>query len=237
LHQIRSCLFFCLLILGGGAKGVCATQRDFQVWPNLTVISRFSHDDTTLGHVRCWLEGQERIGNDSKRLTQTLLRPGLGYAITRNLSIWVGYAWIHTNFPLTTSPFNENRIWQQLLWVKTTPHLTFTSRTRMEQRFFQNDPNNNKVAYRARQFTKIAIPLKANSKLSFVSFDEIFWHKNDYIGRNGRGFDQNRVFIGLGYTINSNATTEIGYMNQFIRRFGVPNFLSNVVSVNFFLNF
>ncbi|KTD24193.1 hypothetical protein Lmac_3066 [Legionella maceachernii] len=231
--------FLILMLLGSWLlNGECATQRDFQVWPNLTAIGRFSHsDNTAFGRLRCWLEGQERIGDDSKRLTQTLLRPGLGYAVTPSLSLWLGYAWIHTNRPLTSSPFNENRIWQQLLWIKTTPHFTFTSRTRMEQRFFQNDPNNNKVAYRARQLMKIAIPLKYNSRLSAVGSDEVFWHKNNYIGRNGRGFDQNRLFVGLGYKINSNATTEIGYMNQYIRRYGVPNFLSNIVSINFFLNF
>lgn len=85
--------------------------------------------------MRYWLEGQERFGDDSTHLTLTLLRPGLGYALTENLSLWVGYAWVHAGHPLTPNTFEENRIWQQLLWIKRNHSLTFTSRTRMEQRF------------------------------------------------------------------------------------------------------
>lgn len=209
-----------------------ATQYDMQTWVNVTAIGTFHTANKPFNRLKYWLEGQERLGDDSSHFTQTLVRPGLGYALTENLSIWVGYGWVHTGYPLTTHPFTEDRIWQQLLWIKTTPYLTFTSRTRMEQRFLANNP---KTAYRARQLFKVSIPLKAHPKFSLVSSDEVFWHKNNFVGRNNRGFDQNRFFAGLGYKITPMVNTEIGYLNQYIRRVGAPNFLSNNVSVSFLL--
>ncbi|KTC93760.1 DUF2490 domain-containing protein [Legionella drozanskii] len=230
INILTICILLCWL-----EEGECAVQRDFQTWPNVLAIGRFSHADTGFGRIRVWLEAQQRIGDDSSKFTQILFRPGLGYALTKNLSMWMGYGWIRTGVPLTNAPFGEHRIWEQLLWEKTNPHFTFISRTRLEQRYFQN---RFKMAFRVRQLLRLVVPLDDRSRFSFVSNDELFWHHNDYIGRkNSEGFDQNRYFIGLGYKINTNATTEIGYMNQYIRRFDVPNFLAHIVSVNLFLNF
>lgn len=210
-----------------------ATLDDFQTWFNLTAIGKFYKADKSTSGFRYWLENQDRFGDSSTRITQVLLRPGLGYAINPELSLWVGYAWIRTGKPLTLNPFEENRIWEQLLWVKKLQYFTFTSRTRMEQRFLEN---NSKTAYRARQLIKFAIPLSTYSPWGVVSTDEVFWHKNNFIGRNSQGFDQNRFFIGMAYTFNTRFTMEMGYMNQYIRRFGVPNFFANILSTNFLLS-
>lgn len=149
----------------------CATQHDMQSWLNVTAIGSFQRQDKIASRVKYWLEGQERFGDDSTRFTQTLLRPGIGYALTANTSLWLGYAWVHTGRPLAIRTFAENRIWQQLLWVKTSRYLTLTSRTRMEQRFLENNP---KTAYRARQLIKLSLPLPAYIQLSLVSSDELF---------------------------------------------------------------
>ncbi|WP_058518519.1 DUF2490 domain-containing protein [Legionella parisiensis] len=236
MHRI--CILFSFLVgiftLGWPKNAECAIERDFQSWFNVTATGKTHSKDKILSRVLYWLETQERIGDDSSRFSQILVRPGLGYALTENLSIWVGYAWIYTGIPNTSNPFEEDRIWQQLLWIKSNRYLTFTSRTRTEQRFLENNP---KTAYRFRELIKISVPIKQYTKFSFVASDELFLHKNNFVGKNSRGFDQNRFFIGFGYKINPITTTEIGYMNQYIRRFGVPDFLSNIVSINFFINF
>ncbi len=222
-----------IFVLGWSKSAECALERDFQSWFNITAIGKTHSKDKILGRVQYWLEGQQRLGDDSSRFSQILLRPGLGYALTENLSIWLGYAWIYTGKPNTPNPFEEDRIWQQLLWIKTYRSLTLMSRTRTEQRFLENNP---KTAYRFRELIKISVPLKHYPEFSFVTSDELFLHKNNFVGTNSRGFDQNRYFIGLGYKISPIATTELGYMNQYIRRFGVPDFLANIVSINFYLS-
>lgn len=233
LKQRTNYLWIVIFLSLWSLTSFAETRNDRQTWLNVTAIGTFHTDNQNNKHLRYWLEGQERIGDDMTHSTQTLIRPGLGYAVTDNLSLWVGYAWIHSSLPLTTSPFNEDRIWQQMLWVKPFKSFILTSRTRLEERFFQNNPKTN---YRARQLVKIAIPIKSHPKFSLVSSDEIFIHRNHFIGNDSRGIDQNRIFAGFSYKISSLATTEIGYMNQYIRRFGSPNFCANIVSLNLFLS-
>ena len=210
------------------------TQRDFQTWLNLTATGNFDRESKNFGQFKYWLEGQERFGDDSSRMSQTLARLGVGYMVTENLSLWLGYAWVYTEEPFTSNPFEENRIWEQILWSKKYQTFSLTSRTRMEQRFMDNDT---KAAFRLRQMIKFVRPFASAPNFSFVTSDEVFWHHNDYRGGNGQGLDQNRYFIGLGYKFSPTFTTEAGYMNQYIRRFGVPNFLNDILSINFILNF
>lgn len=216
-------LYSCHLFANNG------TQHDKQTWGNITVSGKFDQKQQWL----YWLEGQLRFGNDSDRLTQNMVRPGLGYALSEKLSLWAGYARIQTGYPLTRHPFIENRIWQQLLWVNNTDHYTVISRTRLEQRFLQNA---SKTAWRTRQLFKLALPLMNHSRLGIVGSEEVFWHKNNFIGRNGSGFDQNRLFAGLGYQLTAGMVMEAGYMNQYIRRFGVPNFVANIFAVNWLVD-
>ncbi len=196
-------------------------------------MGSINKDSPSFKRFKYWLEGQERIGDDASRFSQTLFRTGIGYMLTERASLWVGYAWIKTGIPFTLQPFTEDRLWEQFLWIKKTPSGIYTSRTRMEQRF---TTNTHKTAYRARQLLKIAIPFKSHPNFSLVSSDELFWHKNNFIGKNGKGFDQNRFFVGIGYQFNPKISTEIGYMNQYIRRFGIPNFLNNILSINMYAN-
>lgn len=222
------------LVLSGFSLHVYSSpQHDVQTWLNTTITGDVAKQNSQFNRVKYWLEGQERVGDDITRCSQTLARGALGYALKTNLSLWAGYAWIHTGVPYTYTPFTEDRIWEQLLWTTKVQQSTFTSRTRLEQRFLANS---NRTAYRARQLVKLSSPLAAHPKFSLVMYDEWFWHKNDFIGRNGQGFDQNRFFVGIGYQFNKSTSLEVGYLNQYIRRFGVPNFLANALSIALYVN-
>lgn len=214
-------------------KAIAAEITDMQSWWSSTIVGAI-HKDNSITHFKYWLEGQDRFGDDSSRSSQRFVRPGLGYVLNETTSIWLGYAWIYTGVPLTKTPFVEQRIWQQLLWVKNYPQLTLSSRTRLEQRFLDNNP---KTGWRVRQMIKMVSPLTNYPKLSVVGSDEVFWHKNNFVGQNNKGLDQNRFFIGLGYKINSSITIESGYLNQFIHRRAAPNFLANIISTTLSLNF
>ena len=83
-----------------------------------------------------------------------MVRPGLGYALNENVSLWLGYAYIPTMAPFTNDDFSENRIWQQFLWSDKTSLGTYSLRTRFEERFV-GQPD---VAYRFRQLAKLSYP-------------------------------------------------------------------------------
>ena len=223
------------LILSGP---VAADQvDDFQTWGNITATGTLSSINPKL---KWWLEGQGRFGNDSSRFSQGIIRPGVGYALNEKTSVWLGYAWIPTSRPFAAqSPFNEHRIWQQLLWANTYSFGTITSRTRMEQRFFDIQGSTD-VAHRFRQMFKLSVPMPMVSpNASFVVLDEIFVNLNDIDTGARAGYNQNRVFAGFAYKFNKVTTGEIGYLNQHFNRPGTPrpDQMQHILAVNLFLNY
>lgn len=228
-RTLRHFLIAASMLFGSGAL---ASRQDFQTWTNITANGSFGLLDPNLKDFRFWLEGQGRFGNDSTTLSQGMVRPGLGYSVSKTASVWLGYAFIPTMDPFTANEFNENRIWQQFLWTPQTPLGPLTSRTRFEQRF-TTAPD---VAYRFRQMFRLAYPLGFASGFMLVGWEEYFVNINS-TGTFKSGFDQNRVFVGVGYNVDENIRTEIGYMNQYINKDATDDFISHVLSMSLFLNY
>lgn len=230
-QALKGIYIFFILVL---SKHSFSDTSDFQVWTNLTATGPLYSQPSPFKY---WLETQPRMGEDATRLSQLLVRPGLGYELTRNSSAWVGYAWIYTTQPFSPFPFTENRIWQQFLWFKEfkgyTP-LKLVLRTRLEQRFFQHV---GEVAWRARQFVKTEIPFSADSKWQIVLSEEFFLNLNNFNNIENQGPDQNRFFIGLRYPLKPYLNAEIGYLNQMSNQVDQPNFKGHDLSINFLWTF
>lgn len=227
----RSCFCFAFCCALDAQPGY-ASHEDFQTWTNITANGSFGLLDAGLKDFRFWLEGQGRFGNDSTTLSQGMLRPGLGYSLSETASVWVGYAFIPTMEPFTSNDFNENRIWQQLLWTPRTRLGVLTSRTRLEERFTRAPD----VAYRFRQMFRLSYPLSFAPGFMLVGWEELFVSINS-TGTFKSGFDQNRIFVGVGYNIDENARTEIGYMNQYINRDATIDLINHVLSFSLLLNY
>lgn len=210
------------------------TVDDFQTWANVTAIGSLSAIDPSLQNFKYWLEGQGRFGNDTSRFSQGMLRTGLGYALNPNTSLWLGYAYIPTELPFTSKHFDEHRIWQQLLWSNKYEFGTLTSRSRFEQRYVEPG---SEVGWRFRQLLKLSIPFSFAPDFSAVLANEYFVNINQTNWRADDGFDQNRVFTGVGYNFDKHIKTEIGYMNQYIRKNASPDRMSHILSVNLYLNY
>lgn len=224
-----------LLFSGTLSSPVLAeTAEDFQTWGNITAMGSLGVVSPELKNYKYWLEGQGRFGEDTSRFSQGMLRTGLGYALNDNTSLWLGYAFIPTEEPFATSPFDEHRIWQQLLWNKSFSFGTITSRSRFEQRFVQTGED---VGWRFRQLLKLSTPLPFAPDFSLVATDEYFVNLNRTDWKADDGFDQNRLFTGIGYNFNKNIKTEIGYMNQYIRKAQAADRISHILSVNLYLNY
>ena len=213
------------------SRAYSQTTEDFQTWGNITATGSLDFVSPNLKNHKYWLEGQGRFGNDSSTFSQAMVRPGLGYQLNGQASVWLGYAWVPTDEPFARVAFDEHRIWQQFLWSDKFSFGTLTSRSRLEQRFI---PTGSDVGWRFRQLLKISVPMSFAPSFSVVVFDEFFANINrtDY-GAND-GFDQNRAFGGIGYNFDKNIKAEIGYLNQFIRRKG-PDLMDHILSVNLYL--
>lgn len=184
------------------------------------------------GKWRWWFDGHARFFDDTEGFGQSIVRPGVGYAISDNATVWAGYGWIRTA-PGSGSDFDENRIWQQITWSKNCEPIRFGLRSRLEQRFLETGDD---TGWRFRQFFRVWHTLPEYPRFSLVAWDEVFLNLNDTDYGARTGLDQNRVFAGFGWTKtpDSKLRTEIGYMNQFINASSGPDRSNHLVAVNFF---
>lgn len=159
-------------------------------------------------------EVQYRNYNAVGDLEQLLIRTGLGYTFNEGKNnILLGYGYILSeNYVGDTDnkiSVNEHRIFQQFTSKQNIGSVTLNHRYRFEQRFVEDN-----FKMRFRYFLGLNIPFAETSKYYFSAYNEIFLNTQSAI------FDRNRVFGGIGYTLNKNLKLEAGYMNQFFENSG-----------------
>ena len=162
-------------------------------------------------------EVQYRNYNAIGDLEQLLLRTGVGYNLSDNNNILLGYGYILSeNYSGDTDDkvsVNEHRIFQQFTTKQKIGKVSLSHRYRFEQRFVEDN-----FKMRLRYFLGINIPLQykedEKNPLYLSMYNEIFLNTESAV------FDRNRVFGGLGYKFSNTLRLELGYMNQFFEHSG-----------------
>jgi hypothetical protein len=186
------------------------------------------------GSWRLWTDGQLRLGDDSSRFSQGLVRPGVGYALNDAWSVWAGYAYIRTDQPYARTPTNEQRIWEQVSWQGTAGRTDLSSRTRLEQRFHSAGSD---TGWRFREMGKLMHPLGSNGIWLVAIYDEIFVNLNSTNFGAKSGADRNRAFAGPGIRFGKPLRVELGYLNQYTFNNNGPDRVDHILSINAFWNF
>ncbi len=204
-----------------------ATEDDFNIWTGQFVS--FDLDEDGEWYVRG--EAQERFTNDADRLGQLLLRSFVGYRITDRVNIGGGYAYILTD-PVGPVQINEHRFYQELnvRLVQTDGGVTVDSRTRLEQRTFEEG---NQTAWRLRNFVQLRAPISENNK--FVAYTEPFIELNETDFQRG-GLSVWRNFAGVSVPLAEGIEMVPGYLNQYVVRDGEDR-MDHVANVNVFMKF
>lgn len=175
------------------------------------------------------LEAQLRRNEFISKPQQLLLRTGINYHFTPNAFATVGYAFVET-YPYgglpAKSSFPENRIWEQIQLKSQQNAFEIISRFRLEQRFVKSpiqigqsyEPGGAIFTNRFRILNRVSIPFNGkiiNDKSLYISaFDEIMINFGKNVAQNI--FDQNRIYLALGYKIPKWGRLEVGYLNQLI---------------------
>ena len=227
-----------------GTGKTATSKEDFRLWApvflTVSLPNRFL----------AYMEVNPRIGNDVTNMDQLLLRPAIGYKLTDNWSIWLGYAWVgnfnQSHTPPLPSFVGENRIWQQATYTRNFESFKFMARTRMEERWIDHAGG---TALRLRQMFRLTVPIPQAPEWAFVTFDEIFMNLNsvdtydEALHRNskgpGAGIDQNRLFVGINRTFTSWLNVDLGYQNQMINNRkleGNANLINHILLINFYIN-
>lgn len=181
-----------------------AVENDLHDWNSLYITAPITEK------IKFNLEETVRIGEKFRHLNQNVLRPALGYQLTKDLSIWQGYAWNPAFYPKYN---NEQHIWQQILWQHTFPKLTVTGRFRLQERLIEGVDGS---SVRTRYFLRLAYPLDKKKHWSLVAQTEPFVTLNTRPHGPLRGLDRINSFFGINKKFNDHVNVDFGYQLQYV---------------------
>lgn len=176
-------------------------------------------------------DAQLRSSDDLKKMQTILLRPGLNYHFNQRWVATAGYAYIPNRRTIgnVSEMFTEHRIWQQMIFNHKISRAATAHRLRFEQRFLPQvafdfgdlKKEGVNTAYRLRYFIRNVLPLKSAPSFTQGAFfalqNELLINTGNKAPVNGRAFDQNRLYLALGYRLpHSKIDLEVGYLNQYI---------------------
>lgn len=172
-----------------------------------------------------------RRRNFMRDMAQIYLRFGATYLINKNLEVTAGMVtpvyWAPDQTKENIDPVvMQYRLWEQLLFVQPFKRLKLYHQLRFEQRWRRAYEKDSPflLTYRFRYKIMTYIPMNRptliNRTLFLSAYEEIFIQAGNSIIYDH--FEDNRVFLGLGYIINENFQVQAGYMWTF-RHAGAPN--------------
>jgi Protein of unknown function (DUF2490) len=228
-YNVRPSLVAALLVTAVvllTAPGAAHAEREFQSWTGTFGTARVPGTSRLV----LWLDGHARKRDAS---TQAIVRPAIGYRLAPKLVAHLGYAWVPT-WPEVGDRTDEQRVWQQLVFNgKLAPGSSFALRPRLEQRFFESTDD---LGLRARLFARADYNLGEGSPWLLAATNEVFFHLNDVDGGPSAGFDQNRLFLGLGTRASDGTRAELGVMMQYVNRPAAEDLIAGILVMNLFVN-
>jgi hypothetical protein len=174
-----------------------------------------------------------RTNNFIDDMAQIYLRFGLTYLVNNRLELTAGVVtpiyWApEQDLPNQDNVVPQYRLWQQVLLVQPFDRLKLYHTFRFEQRWRRDYVVDSpfELTHRFRYKITGYYPLnnyKLVNKTLFASFyEEIFIQAGKSITYNY--FEDNRVFLGLGYILNENIQIQAGYMWTFRYNKGPSSF-------------
>ncbi len=177
-------------------------------------------------------EYQWRRTNGLKYWQQSLLRMGTNYKINDNITAHVGYAWAETfaygDYPIANNgTFPEHRLYEQITFRQPVNKFIFSHRFRIEQRWLgrvkAGTAGNREIEdwfflhrFRYQFRTQYPFWIKGDKQFYGAAAEEILIGAGKNLGVNI--FDQNRIFLLLGYKLNKKISFEAGYVNQTLQQ-------------------
>jgi hypothetical protein len=201
----------CSSIAATPTTALAQTTREAQLWASTTLTAKLGGEEARDHGLVAWLDLHARRGPDG---FVGILRPALGWRFSPSLSVYGGYAWVpFFADDVESADVHEHRAWQQLIYQGKVGPLSLQLRPRVEERFRTAED----VAFRVRVFGRLNAELWEGSPLAVATWNETFVQVGETSWGAPSGFDQNRLFLGMAYTVGE-VRIEPGYLNATIRR-------------------
>ena len=139
-------------------------------------------------------------------------KAGVGYNFPKTLSVMLAmghYSTFQADGDFKDPHTDEFRIFEQFGLTNDIGRVKIEHRYRIEQRFLSTGEYRNRFRYRINAIVPLNNSEIKNKTFYTSLFDEIF------VTNEGPYFEQNRIFLGLGYQFNSTLNVLVGYINRF----------------------
>lgn len=170
------------------------------------------------------IEYQPRYQREPERnLTESIVRLGAGYEFNKKLSVFGGAYW--------SSHFNpeldwENRLWEQATYTCQLGRIALQNRLRLEQ--IEREQYQGGFSRIRHQF-RVTCPLPMRKNWYLIASEEPFFNLNSPGKGPPKGFNQNRLFLGIGRKVNSCTRWETGFLHQYKNNRGKPDLINGVL--------
>jgi hypothetical protein len=213
-------LLLCIALVGSGAAAD-GTVDDVRQWTSLHVShsydERFSFN----------LLSQVRFSDDVSDYDETVLKPAVHYIVAPGVKLTLGY-----HFSTTNNSPDEHRVWEQIGLARSFAGFDLGLRGRLEQRFIHRLGG---TIVRNRYRLKVAHALW-DSRWYAVASEEVLVNLNGLGAGPVAGFEQNRLFGGLGVRLGGRLRVETGYMWRHSEQRNAPDESQHILQLKFFFD-
>ena len=199
------------------APAAAETESDTQQWTTV----RINHPIGDRWAVS--LLSQVRFDDDVSDYKSVTLKPAVHVAFAQNWHLGLGYKYQDKNGGSV-----EHAAWQEAAFAPSFGKLALGHRLRLEERFIEGIGG---VIARSRFRLRAAHPLWS-SPWYLVGSEEVFVNLNSRGEGPVSGFEQNRLFAGLGVHLRGHVRAELGYLWRFQCERSGPDRSDHVISLN-----
>ncbi|MGE3468781.1 MAG: DUF2490 domain-containing protein [Vicinamibacterales bacterium] len=193
----------CVIAVGVAAPAAGQDPPDVRTWTGVSIQGRVGPGSPW----RWTSDSLVRARDGAGTLDFVAERVVFTRDVAARSSVGIGYAY-GQGFPDGGS-LREHRFVQQYLWSGGGVGRWLSLKTRVEERFVTGQQS---MALRVRQQVRVTWPLPSRQGLRGVVAEELFVRANSTkLGL--RGFDSNRVFVGVARPLTSRSSLEVGYVN------------------------
>jgi len=204
-RQLFTIILTTACLIASYSSSKAQTEQSIGNWNSIILKGKISPKWSLLG------EGHIRSSNYDFKYDYFEIKSGIGYSITKNLTGLFGTGFFNTDEPggffRTPALQKELRTWLELNLKQTFKRLYFEHRVRLEQRFIPNNYKN-RVKYRLGLLLPVNKATLVQGSMYLAINDELF------IPQHGPVVEKNRFYFGMGYKMNSNATLQLGCIND-----------------------
>jgi hypothetical protein len=225
--------FLALSTLTSIGVGSDSLTQDAGSWAQVVGEGSLHFIDPSLDKARIWLEGQSRWDDNWNHWYQGAARIALGYSLSERATVWAGYTWVPTQ-NLGKAYVSQQDVWPGFRYVLPTDYGTWMFRILLESNFIRGSA----VRLHPRQLIRFAHSFTAEPRLSLIVWDEFMFRVNTTPYGGQAGYDQNRAFLGAGWTFSPYARAELGYLNQDVDgAFHQNNLMRHLILGSLFFSF